>query len=345
MSGFRFSRWLAGSGSLLAVILIAAGGASAATITLWDFAALLGNTGPCQNLGVSTSVPQGGGSIVLSSPDATVTVKGGDLPVGDTERGLGLSQPPVPPAPCNGDEVGDPGDPPGTPGTGTLLMNFNNVHPLGSTVTSVDLGSLQTGECYRVSISTDLGVTFGAAIEACDGDINANKTLAINLPTAGLVLKFEKATVGVDDNDYTVKSVTTSGEEGCTFTQGYWKTHGGTQRNIPNAWPVDTLTIGGIAYTKAELIAIMISPTKGNGIMSLVQQLIAAKLNVLSGADDSSIFQAIINADKMIDDAGDKIVPPYTKPTSPFLAPAVTSALNTALTNFNAGVTGPGHCN
>jgi hypothetical protein len=83
----------------------------------------------------------------------------------------------------------------------------------------------------------------------------------------------------------------------------------------------------------------MEAPTAGNGIMSLVQQLIAAKLNVLSGADDSSIFQAIINADKMIDDAGGKIVPPYT---SPFLAPAVTSALNTALTNFNAGVTGPG---
>jgi hypothetical protein len=334
MSRFRFSRWLAGSSSLLAVILIAAGGASAETITLWDFASLLNNTGPCQNLGVSTSVTQGSGSIVLSSPDATVTVKGGDLPVGDTERGLGLSQLG---APCVGDEVGDGGP-------GTLLMNFNNVHPLGSTVTSVDLGSLQTGECYRVSISTDHGVTFGAAIEACDGDSNANKTLAINLPTAGLVLKFEKATVGVPDNDYTVKSVTTSGDEGCTFTQGYWKTHGGTQPNIPNTWPVDTLTIGGIAYTKAELIAIMKAPTAGNGIMSLVQQLIAAKLNVLSGADDSSIFQAIINADNMIDAAGGKIVPPYTKPTSPFLAPAVTSALNTALTNFNAGVTGPGHC-
>ena len=83
----------------------------------------------------------------------------------------------------------------------------------------------------------------------------------------------------------------------------------------------------------------MEAPTAGNGIMSLVQRLLAAKLNVLSGADDSSIFQAIINADKMIDDAGGKIVPPYT---SPFLAPAVTSALNTALTNFNAGSHRPG---
>ena len=206
MSRFRFSRWLAGLSSLLAVVLIAAGSASAQT-TLWDFAALLGNAGPCQDLGGTESVPQTGhGTIDLVAELGTtlLTVKGGDLPVGATERGLGLAQG----TSCNGDEVGDPGL--GTLGLGTLLMSFNNVLPLGSTATSVDLGSLQTGECYRVSVSTNLGVTFGAATQACDGDINANKTLLINLPTAGLVLKFEKATVGADDNDYTVKSVTTN---------------------------------------------------------------------------------------------------------------------------------------
>jgi len=139
-----------------------------------------------------------------------------------------------------------------------------------------------------------------------------------------------------------VKSVTTSFEgSNCTSTQGFWKTHGGTKKNIPNAWPVASLTIGGIVYTKAELIAIMEAPTAGNGIMSLVQQLIAAKLNVLAGASNASIAQAIIDADKLIDDAGGKIVPPFT---SPFLAPAVTSALNQALTDFNEGITGPGHC-
>ena len=42
MSRFRFSRWLAGSSSLLAVVLITAGGASAQiaqTITLWELVA------------------------------------------------------------------------------------------------------------------------------------------------------------------------------------------------------------------------------------------------------------------------------------------------------------------
>jgi hypothetical protein len=148
------------------------------------------------------------------------------------------------------------------------------------------------------------------------------------------VLKFEKSLGGTGDNDYVVNSVTISPPAGCTLTQGFWKNH-------PDAWPVDTLSIGGIVYTKAELIAMMKAPTKGNGIMSLVQQLIAAKLNVLSGADPSSISAAISAADTLIDNAGGKIVPPFT---SPFLAPAVTSALNDELTDFNEGTTGPGHC-
>jgi hypothetical protein len=338
MSRFRFSRWLAGLSSLFAVVLIAAGGASAQTITLWDFAALLGagGAGACSTLTDGIAVPQTGfGSIVLSSPDATLTVKGGDGTVGDTERGLGLGHGA---AACNGeDEVGDGGP-------GTLLLNFNNVQPPGTTLTEVQLGSLQTGECYHLSISTTgPGGPFVALAEACGG---LTVTVPIGLPTAGLVLKFEKASgAGVNpatDNDYVVNSVTTSSPAGCTLTQGFWKTHGGTKKNIPNAWPVDTLTIGGIVYTKAELIAIMEAPTAGNGIMSLVQQLIAAKLNVLSGADPSSISAAIAAADTLIDNAGDKIV--IGPPSSPFLDPSVTSALNTALTNFNEGTTGPGHC-
>ena len=199
MSRFRFSRWLAGLSSLLAVVLIAAGSASAQT-TLWDFAALLGNTGPCQDLGGTESVPQTGfGTIDLVAELGTtlLTVKGGNLPVGDSERVLGLAKG----TPCNGDEVGDGG-------AGTLLMSFNNVLPLGSTVTSVQLGSLQTGECYRLSISQDGGATFGAASQVCPA--TETVTVPIGLPTAGLVLKFEKASTGTGDNDYVVNSATTN---------------------------------------------------------------------------------------------------------------------------------------
>jgi len=141
-----------------------------------------------------------------------------------------------------------------------------------------------------------------------------------------------------------VKSVTTSYEEveeGCTFTQGYWKTHASGKKD---KWPVDNLDIGGINYTKAELVTIMEAPTAGNGIMSLVQQLIAAKLNILNGASGGSIAGAIADADLMIQNAptaGTKIEYPYT---NPYLAPSVTSALNDELTDYNEGTTGPGHC-
>jgi hypothetical protein len=319
-----FSRWLAGLSSLFAVVLIAAGGASAQTIT-WDFATLLGvGAGECSNLGAAAvDVSQTGLGFIRLTGAPLLTVK--DDGVGDVERGLGLAQTAA--AACvPQDEVGDGG-------AGTLVMNFDNVEPPGTTLTSVQLGSLQAGECYRYSISTDGGTNFGAAIEVCP--LTEVVTVNIGLLTDGLVLKFEKALTGTGDNDYVVTSVTTNSPTGCTLTQGFWKNH-------PNAWPVDTLTIGGIVYTKAELIAIMKAETKGNGIMSLVQQLIAAKLNVLSGADPSSISAAIAAADTLIDSAGGKIV--IGPPSSPFLHPSVTSALNTALTNFNQGTTGPGKC-
>lgn len=172
---------------------------------------------------------------------------------------------------------------------------------------------------------------------------SATNTYLVGLEDNKLELFPNNGTTFLDSdyNDYMFSVTATILAEGCTLTQGYWKTHASGKKD---AWPVQTLTIGGILYTKAELVAIMEAPTAGNGVMSLVQQLIAAKLNVLNGASNAAIAQAIIDADTMIDGAGGKIVPPYTAPTSPHLDPSVTSALNNTLTAWNEGTTGPGHC-
>jgi hypothetical protein len=47
-------------------------------------------------------------------------------------------------------------------------------------------------------------------------------------------------------------------DEGCTFTQGYWKTHGPipTGNNV-NTWPVTSLTLGTVTYTDLQLQAIL----------------------------------------------------------------------------------------
>jgi len=125
--------------------------------------------------------------------------------------------------------------------------------------------------------------------------------------------------------------------EGCTYTQGYWKTHGPSAKgNNSNEWPVNGLTLGTVAYTADQLQTIFDTAPKGNGLITLAHQLIAAKLNVANGASSGDIDQAIADADALI--GGLNILGGGT------LTPAQVSSLVTALTNFNEGTTGPGHC-
>ncbi len=129
--------------------------------------------------------------------------------------------------------------------------------------------------------------------------------------------------------------------DSCTFTQGYWKTHGpegcATGNNF-DTWPVTELALGDTTYSDLELCSIFNTPAAGNGLISLAHQLMAAKLNVAAGADDSAIAVVIAAADALI--AG-QVVPPVGGGS---LAPGVTSTLNGALANWNEGLTGPGHC-
>jgi hypothetical protein len=127
--------------------------------------------------------------------------------------------------------------------------------------------------------------------------------------------------------------------EGCTFTQGYWKTHGPIPTgNNSNEWPVTNLTLGTVNYTDLQLQSIFDTPAGGNGLISLAHQLIAAKLNIANGADGTSVAAAIAAADALI---GGLVVPPVG---SGFLSPSSTSSLTTTLTSFNEGTIGPGHC-
>ncbi len=128
-------------------------------------------------------------------------------------------------------------------------------------------------------------------------------------------------------------------DDGCTFTQGYWKTHGPIPTgNNSNEWPVTSLTLGSVSYTDLQLLAIFNQPAQGNGLIALAHQLIAAKLNVANGSDDSAVAASITAADNLI---GGLVVPPVG---SGSLHPSVTSGLTTALANYNEGATGPGHC-
>jgi cysteine-rich repeat protein len=132
-------------------------------------------------------------------------------------------------------------------------------------------------------------------------------------------------------NDQYGSSANPVTEQGdCTLTQGYWKNH-------PGAWPITSITLGSVTYTQAEALDVFHQSVNGNGLVSLAHQLIAAKLNVASGASNS-VVNEIAQADAAI---GALVVPPVG---AGYLATTATAGLAQALDDYNRGVTGPGHC-
>ena len=116
----------------------------------------------------------------------------------------------------------------------------------------------------------------------------------------------------------------------CTLTQGYWGNHA-------SAWPVSSLTIGGVTYSKTQLLNILKASTRGDATYILMQQLIAAMLNVANGADPSAA-QATINAAS----AWMAQNPVGSKPKDPTRQVGIDYSV--ILDNYNNGIIGPGHC-
>jgi uncharacterized repeat protein (TIGR01451 family) len=195
------------------------------------------------------------------------------------------------------------------------------------TVTDAAGGDLLSCSMASLAAGASFSVTVEAATnpEICDYTLSNTATVAASNESA------RKTGNNSASASISVTCAPPPPSGGCTFTQGYWKTH-------PEAWPVSSLTLGTVSYTSTELGAIFGQPVAGNGLVSLAHQLIAAKLNVASGADPTAISQAIADADAMI---GGLVVPPIG---SGSLAPGDTSDLVDALTAFNEGATGPGHC-
>jgi len=119
----------------------------------------------------------------------------------------------------------------------------------------------------------------------------------------------------------------------CTVSQGYWKNH-------PESWTrVTTIALGSVTYTRAQLLAILEQPARGNGLVSLAHQLIATRLNIALGAiPTTAVAQAATQADVAI---GALLVPPVG---GGWLAPCTTRDLTWTLGAFNSGTLGPGHC-
>jgi hypothetical protein len=110
----------------------------------------------------------------------------------------------------------------------------------------------------------------------------------------------------------------------CVRGQGYWKNH-------PDVWPVTELQLGNVTYTQEQLLAILHEPVRGNGLLILAHQLIAAKLNIAAGADPSCIQDTIAAADALI---GNLVIPPVG---DGYLSPRDVGSLAGILGQFNEG--------
>ncbi len=192
--------------------------------------------------------------------------------------------------------------------------------------------------CFNIKIGDNLFDECGASSTCVNtpllcGHDYAFRAFAHNDPKTGAGRSPYTATL------YCSTLPCTNLEGGCTYTQGYWKTHGPSPTgNNTNVWAVTSLYLGTVSYTDTQLQSIFDTPAGGNGLIALAHQLIAAKLNIASGSDGTAIQSSIDAADALI---GGLVIPPVG---TDYLDPSVTSSLVAALTAYNEGTTGPGHC-
>ena len=91
------------------------------------------------------------------------------------------------------------------------------------------------------------------------------------------------------------------------------------------------LQLGNVTYDQQQLLDILHEPVRGNGLLILAHQLIAAKLNIAAGADPSCIEETIAEADALI---GDLVIPPVG---DGYLSPRAAAHLAGILGDFNEG--------
>ncbi|WP_400193254.1 hypothetical protein [Hymenobacter sp. B81] len=221
---------------------------------------------------------------------------------------------------------------------GTIAFDFSGVGT--GTITATSLTAIDVefayngeGESGFVTLYTSNPATGGTQIglpyRFADTGPNGVQVLSLgNTPGVGYIVVSLVGSIGIDNLRF-CRPTPPSGQ--CTRTQGYWKNH-------PDAWPVSSLTLGGISYSKAELITILKTPVRSNGLIALAYQLIAAKLNVIKGTDPTPIAASITLADNMFIGKDLRTSPQPSASTSS------TSTLVGLLDDYNNGRSGPRHC-
>lgn len=132
--------------------------------------------------------------------------------------------------------------------------------------------------------------------------------------------------------------------EGCTRTIGYWKNWdgGGPQPDqVSQFLPISlgSVVVANTTDSDAILSISYLGGHPSNGISKLMAQLLAAKLNVAAGADDTDIASTIAAADAFLATHGQASWANLSKADK-----RLVNGWMSALDDYNNGITGPGHC-
>jgi len=134
---------------------------------------------------------------------------------------------------------------------------------------------------YTISVTPPLGFQPSPDHQGTDSTTDSN-----GVPDGlGNSVATDVPVVGPENPDtdfgFFVKAVLNPG----TGTPGYWKNH-------PDAWPVSTITVGGVTYTKDQAIYWLGKVGKDKSV-TMFSSLVPAMLNVLIGNDSSCVASTI----------------------------------------------------
>ena len=189
----------------------------------------------------------------------------------------------------NNDGVQDAGEP-GIPGVSVTIVYVVDGTPEERTVDTngsglYDFGTDQPRGEYTISVQIPPDTTASPQDQGGDDSADSDGMPDGHGNSVGKVnwTEDEPQDSGTDFG-FTKSAVTNPG----TGTPGYWKNH-------PEAWPVETITVGTVTYTKAEAIALLEQVGKDK-TLTMFSSLVPAMLNVKIGNDESCVSSTITQA-------------------------------------------------
>ena len=193
----------------------------------------------------------------------------------------------------NGDGVQDSGEP-GIPGVSVTITYTppDGGDPVVSAVPTGSDGSYEaetpSGVTYTVSVQIPPDTMPSPANTPATDDEHDSDGEPDG--SGNSVAHFTLPVTDSNGDDSTDFGFTASGfSNPGTGTPGYWKTH-------PEAWPVSSVTVGGVTYTKEQALAILGSPVAKDKRYTMFSSLVPAMLNVKIGNDSTCVSEAMAAA-------------------------------------------------